>query len=511
MPNQRQAISARVCYEGDSAVIRFAGSRLSITHDNARDFYELLRPAAQWAGRRRLVLDLCNVDLVSAAGLGVLVKLHKELRDAGTALVLRGLQEPVHEVFEATRLTELLNMEPAAAAPDAPAPAPHPSQPPPRPLPPDDSGGHRTPTYVQPRKGDSSMKAHTGPAVLRAALAILAVALALSLTSLFPPLRQSPYALFLAAVALSAWYAGWWAALLATVLSGLALDFFFLPPLYTLGPEPEDGVRLGAFLFAGGLTVLLEATRARLEASLAQRVRRGRESLAVIAHELRNFLHPMATAARALRGEQVRGPAADRCLEILERKLQQMGRLVHDLVDAGRLEQGKLRLRLESVDLAAAVRDAVDAALPLFEERGHQVTFQGPAVALRLEADATRLEQIVTNLLINAAKYTERGGRIAVRVERAPAEAVVRVRDTGVGIAPDKLSHVFDLFAQAGRGTPDGLGVGLSLARSLARLHGGDVTVRSDGPGMGSEFVVHLPLPSVERQAAGSRERAGRT
>jgi two-component system CheB/CheR fusion protein len=163
------------------------------------------------------------------------------------------------------------------------------------------------------------------------------------------------------------------------------------------------------------------------------------------------------------------------------------------------------------VDLAAAVRDAVDAALPLFEERGHQVTFQGPAVALRLEADATRLEQIVTNLLINAAKYTERGGRIAVRVERAPAEAVVRVRDTGVGIAPDKLSHVFDLFAQAGRGTPDGLGVGLSLARSLARLHGGDVTVRSDGPGMGSEFVVHLPLPSVERQAAGSRERAGRT
>jgi signal transduction histidine kinase len=341
------------------------------------------------------------------------------------------------------------------------------------------------------------MKVLSGSALLRAGLAVIVVALAVPLTMLFEPLQQSPYALFFAAVAVSAWYAGCWAGLLATALSAVALDFFFLPPLYGLGTDRVEGVRLGAFLFAGGLTALLEAARARLEDSLRLRARLGRESLALVAHELRNFLSPVAAATRILRGHEMRGEAAQRCLELLERKVQQMGRLVHDLVDAVRLEQGKLRLCKEPVDLAAAAGHAVDAARPFLEARGHLVTLQGPPVPLCLEADATRLEQILMNLLINAAKYTAPGGRIAVKVERAPGAALLRVRDTGAGIPPEKLSHAFDLFEQIGQGSPDGLGVGLSLARGLARLHGGDVTVLSDGPGKGSEFVVHLPLPSV--------------
>ncbi len=347
------------------------------------------------------------------------------------------------------------------------------------------------------------MQNRPGSAPLRAGLAALAVALAVPLTLLFPPLQQAPYAIFFAAVVATAWYAGWWPGLLATALSALALEFFFLPPLYSLGADRDDRVRLAAFLFAGGLVVLLEAARARLEGALRRRARRGGESLAFVAHELRNFLSPMAAATRLLRGREIEGAAAERCLEMLERKVQQMGRLVHDLLDAARLEQGKLRLRTEPVDLAAAVGQAVDAARPLFEERGQRLTVEAPPARLWLEADATRLEQILLNLLVNAAKYTPPGGRVAVAVERAPGAGLVRVRDTGAGIPPEKLSRVFEPFEQVEQGSHDGLGVGLSLARGLARLHGGDLTVCSEGAGKGSEFIVRLPLPPAERRLAG--------
>jgi signal transduction histidine kinase len=348
--------------------------------------------------------------------------------------------------------------------------------------------------------------------LLRLGLAIIAVALAVPLTLLFQPLQQAPYALFFAAVVVSAWCAGCWAALLATALSAVALDLFFLAPLFALGTDQADGIRLGAFLFAGGLTALLEATRTRLEDSLRQRARLGRESLARIAHELRNFLAPVAAAARVLRGHDMRGVAAERSLEILERKVQQMGRLINDLVDTARLEQGKLRLCKEPVDLAMAASHAIEAARSFLEARDHTVSLQGPPGALYLDADPMRLEQILINLLINAAKYTDPGGRITVKLEPAPGAVLLRVRDTGAGIPPEKLEHVFELFEQIGQGSPDGLGVGLSLARGLARLHGGDVTVRSDGPGMGSEFVVHLPpSPTNERQNAGPQESRART
>jgi signal transduction histidine kinase len=328
----------------------------------------------------------------------------------------------------------------------------------------------------------------------RGAVAFIAVALAVGLTRLVPPLEQAPYALFFAAVVVSACYGGFWASLLATALSVLALDFFFLPPHYALGTDLADGVRLGAFLVAGALTALVQGLRERMEASLRQRDRRKEEFLALMAHEMRNFLSPISAAVRVMRAPDVSGAVAERCLEVVERQMHNMGRLVTDLLDATRLEQGKLRLCKEPVDLTAVVAHAVEAVRPLVESHGHTLTVGLPSAPLRLEADPTRLEQIVINLLTNAAKYTGPQGRIAVEVEQSRGEVLLRVRDTGAGIPAEKLAHVFDLFVQLGEGRSDGLGVGLSLVRGLARLHGGDVFAVSDGPGKGSAFVVRLPL-----------------
>src|SRR5262249_35757740 len=160
-----------------------------------------------------------------------------------------------------------------------------------------------------------------------------------------------------------------------------------------------------------------------------------------------------------LRVGGVRAPEADRCLEVAERQAQNMARLINDLLDAARLEQGKLRLGGGGGDRTATGRQAVGAARPLPEARGPRPTGGPPPGPLRLEADATRLEQILLNLLSNAARYTEPGGRIVVTAEQAPGEALLRVRDTGVGIAAEKLPHVFDLFVQAEAGSAEGLGV----------------------------------------------------
>jgi signal transduction histidine kinase len=328
----------------------------------------------------------------------------------------------------------------------------------------------------------------------RGGLAALAVALAVPLSLLVPPLEQAPYALFLGAVVVSAWHGGSWASWLATALSVLALDLFFLPPIYALGHDRADSVRLAAFVVAGALVALLQASRERKEEVLRRREQRKREFMAVLAHELRNLLAPVGAAVQVLRGGTPE-PAAAQCLQIVERQVHNMGRLVNDLLDAFRLEQGHLSLRREPVDLTATVAEIVKATRHVLEAHGHLLTTELPHGPLHLEVDATRLEQIVINLLMNAAKYTRRGGRINVVLREEGPEVVLRVRDTGIGIPADKLVHVFDPFVQLSNGTRDGIGVGLSLARGLARLHGGDITACSEGPGKGSEFALRLPLP----------------
>jgi CheY-like chemotaxis protein/two-component sensor histidine kinase len=190
--------------------------------------------------------------------------------------------------------------------------------------------------------------------------------------------------------------------------------------------------------------------------------------------------------------------------EVIDRQVRHMARLIDDLLDVSRITRGKIQLRREWIDLAQLVGQAVDSTLPLIESRGHRLEVELPPGPVRLFADPTRLEQVLANLLDNAAKYTEPGGLIRLSAEAVGREVAIQVRDTGIGIAPHMLGRVFDLFMQ-GQPTLDraagGLGIGLTLVRRLVELHGGRVEVRSEGRGKGSTFTVRLPQPEGEGPA----------
>ena len=246
-------------------------------------------------------------------------------------------------------------------------------------------------------------------------------------------------------------------------------------------------------------------------AKLREADRRKDEFLATLAHELRNPLAPIRNALHLMGREPGEGPGRESDRAMAERQVAHMARLVDDLMDVSRIARGKVELRRGVVDLAGVARHALDVARPLAEGRGHALEARLPGGPLLLEGDAARLEQVLVNLLVNAAKYTDPGGRILLGVAREGGEAVVRVADTGIGIEPGMQREVFGRFVQAERRldrSRGGLGLGLSLARSLVEMHGGSVEARSEGPGRGSEFVVRLPAPealeTAERQPAGA-------
>lgn len=249
--------------------------------------------------------------------------------------------------------------------------------------------------------------------------------------------------------------------------------------------------------------------RKRLEAELGRRMqemadsdRRKDEFLAVLAHELRNPLAPIRNALH-LMGRSA-GDEAERAMA--ERQIAHLARLVDDLMDVSRISQGKIDLRKETVELWGVVNRIVETARPSTDARAITLTVVPPAAPIRLDADPTRLEQILDNVLTNAVKYTDPGGQIWVSAEQAGTEAVVCVRDTGIGIDANMLSHIFEMFVQVDRlpgRAQGGLGIGLGLVKSLVELHGGRIEARSAGKGQGSEFVIHLPALSREavRQA----------
>jgi PAS domain S-box-containing protein len=237
---------------------------------------------------------------------------------------------------------------------------------------------------------------------------------------------------------------------------------------------------------------------AGLYAELREADRRKDEFLATLAHELRNPLAPIRNAVAILKGPCANGADAARARDMMERQLRHLVRLVDDLLDVSRIVRGKIELRTEPVELRAAVESAVETAQPLIDAQGHALAVSLPAGPVWLEADAVRLSQVIANLLTNAAKYTEPGGRIDLAAERVGDEAVVRVSDTGIGIEPELLPRVFEPFVQEGRSAAraqGGLGIGLTLVRGLVQMHGGSVSAHSEGPGRGSEFVVRLPAP----------------
>ena len=234
--------------------------------------------------------------------------------------------------------------------------------------------------------------------------------------------------------------------------------------------------------------------------ALADLDRRKDEFLAMLSHELRNPLAPLSNAAQLLRLRKTDDPLQRQAHATIERQVGQLKHLVNDLLEVSRINTGSVRLRQEQVSLNDIVARAVETAQPLMSQLRHELRLALPPEPVYLYADAARLEQVLVNLLTNAAKYTDEGGCIWLDIETENhaigAEAVLRVRDNGIGIAPELLPRVFDLFTQAERSldrSQGGLGIGLSLVRRLVELHGGTVEAFSQ-PGRGSEFVVRLPV-----------------
>lgn len=247
------------------------------------------------------------------------------------------------------------------------------------------------------------------------------------------------------------------------------------------------------------------------EAQLREHGQRKDEFLAILAHELRNPLAPIRNAVQILRLIGPDKPTAGMACDIIERQVGQLVRLVDDLLDVSRISRGKITLLQELVDLRDVARHALDTSQSLLSARGHAVQLSLSSEPVRVVGDAARLSQVFTNLLNNAAKYTDVGGRVELSVTRGAAEAVVAVRDNGRGLDAAAHERVFDMFYQAERDlecSEGGLGLGLSLVRSLVELHGGTVRAHSAGRGHGSVFSVHLPLAVAPEE---SEHRGGET
>ena len=242
----------------------------------------------------------------------------------------------------------------------------------------------------------------------------------------------------------------------------------------------------------------------RLVAQLLEQDQRKNEFLATLAHELRNPLSAMRNGLQLLKlaGDD---PAMQlQARSILNRQVEQMVRLVDDLLDASRINSNRVELRKEWVELATVIKSAVETIRPAIEAARHELSVSLPSQPVLLDADPVRLAQALSNLLSNSAKYTEAGGTISLSAEQEGDNVTIRVRDTGIGIPPDTVPHLFKMFVQASRSvarSQGGLGIGLSVVKGLVEMHGGTVEAYSEGPGKGSEFVVRLPVLVVPRDS----------
>jgi signal transduction histidine kinase len=249
------------------------------------------------------------------------------------------------------------------------------------------------------------------------------------------------------------------------------------------------------------------AERARAQEALKEADRHKDEFLAMLAHELRNPLAPILHAVQLMRLRSLPDPQLRKARDVIERQLSQLTRLVDDLLDVSRITRGMINLAREPLELATLLARAVETVQPLIQERGHQLTVQGPAATLWVHGDPLRLTQALGNILGNAAKYTERGGRICLSVAPQAGDVEIRVSDNGIGIPGELLPRIFELFTQLDRSPArpqGGLGIGLALVRRLVEMHGGSVSAHSAGGGAGSEFVIRLPLHLAPAESAPS-------
>ena len=239
------------------------------------------------------------------------------------------------------------------------------------------------------------------------------------------------------------------------------------------------------------------AERARIAQALKEADRHKDEFLAMLAHELRNPLAPIHNAVELMRLKPLDDPQLNWARDVIARQLTSLTRLVDDLLDVSRITRGKINLTRQAIELEGLISRAVETVHPLFDEHRHQLTLELPEPGVRVFGDPTRLTQAIANVLGNAAKYTDAGGQILLTATVRGENVEICVRDNGIGIRPDMLPHVFELFTQLDRDdgrTQGGLGIGLALVQRLVQMHGGDVSATSEGPGCGSQFVIRLPL-----------------
>jgi signal transduction histidine kinase len=253
--------------------------------------------------------------------------------------------------------------------------------------------------------------------------------------------------------------------------------------------------------------------RTRAEHALKDADRQKDEFLAMLAHELRNPLAPIRNAIALMHMKPAADPLLLQARDIIDRQLSQLTRLVDDLLDVSRITRGRITLSPEVIRVGDLVARACETTEPLIQERGHTLRTEIADGTLKVHGDCLRLTQAIGNVLANAAKYTERGGQITLHARRSGAQVEIRVRDSGIGIAPERLAHIFDLFTQfhVQGDYQAGLGIGLAIVRRLVEMHGGTVRALSAGTGQGSEFVIGLPLVSAAdgpREAAASKSAA---
>jgi PAS domain S-box-containing protein len=271
----------------------------------------------------------------------------------------------------------------------------------------------------------------------------------------------------------------------------------------TVSPVRDSrGVIIGASKIARDVSERKLAERAlqKSEYALREADRRKDEFIALLAHELRNPLAPIRYALATAKKPDRTVEQQKRAEEIIERQVTHMSRLLDDLLDVSRITRGTLDLKKGITELTVVLGTAIEAARPILDAKQHSLTLDLPKQAVRLTADSVRLAQVFSNLLINAAKYTDAGGHIEIRAEHVDKRIVVSVHDDGIGISTDMMQKLFTMFAQdsaAAHRSEGGLGIGLSLVRGIVELHGGYVEARSDGPGKGSEFTVRLPVSAA--------------
>jgi signal transduction histidine kinase/CheY-like chemotaxis protein len=342
-----------------------------------------------------------------------------------------------------------------------------------------------------------------------------------------------PFITLFGAVAVAVWLGGWAPAAFATVLGYVIVNFLYIDPV---GMLSIDGIPelLQLVLFAGcsamviglgeGMRRARDLYRAsdvelRERAAALQRADANKSRfLAVLSHELRNPLAPLRNGLALLRLKPSDPATADKTLGMMERQITQLTRLIDDLLDVSRIDRGKLELRKERIALDAVARSAIETAMPGIEAKQHELVVRYAGQPLYVDGDPVRLAQVIANLLNNAAKFTPAGGRIELSMRADGGKAILSVADSGIGLAREHLREVFGMFVQLGgsrQTAAGGLGLGLTLVRSLIEYHGGQVEARSAGPDKGAEFIVTLPLaatsaapaPRTEPQPAGTRRR----